>query len=225
MMNRQTKRKDKKNERGSALVLTLGILSLVLIMGMSFAFSSRTSRQVAKVNADQVKANLHGESGLDYALGVMQEGFWEEVSGDDVPVIYPAGHKLPDDADDFEKRFEFRKYNLGFKDDDGNWAHQHIWSYVPKGDKADNSTDDEVDTDDVEKNGFDTNKDKHSFYYTLMNEVPQLRLQTLQFAEDSEDTNLSSGEDQLKRSDVKSYLEKIGFHTITSDDEIVGRAG
>ncbi len=226
MMNRQTKRKDKKNERGSALVLTLGILSLVLIMGMSFAFSSRTSRQVAKVNADQVKANLHGESGLDYALGVMQIGLWTENSeGDDVPIIYPAGYKLPDDADDFEKRFEFRKYNLGFKDSDDNWAHQHIWSYVPKGDNADNSTDDEVETADVEKDHFDTNKDKHSFYYTLMNEVPQLRLQTLQFAEDSADANLSSGEEQLKRSDVKSYLEKIGFHTITSDDEIVGRVG
>ena len=226
MMNRQTRRKDNKDERGSALVLTLGILSLVLIMGMSFAFSSRTSRQVAKVNADQVKANLHGESGLDYALGVMQIGLWTENSeGNDVPIIYPAGYKLPDTADDYEKRFEFRKYNLGFKDDDGNWAHQHIWSYVPKGDKADNSTDDEVDTADVEKNHFDTNKDKHSFYYTLMNEVPQLRLQTLQFAENSDDANLSSGEEQLKRDDVKSYLEKIGFHTITSDDEIVGRVG
>ncbi len=226
MMNRQTRRKDNKDERGSALVLTLGILSLVLIMGMSFAFSSRTSRQVAKVNADQVKANLHGESGLDYALGVMQIGLWTENSeGNDVPIIYPAGYKLPDTADDYEKRFEFRKYNLGFKDDDNNWAHQHIWSYVPKGDKADNSTDDEVDTADVEKNHFDTNKDKHSFYYTLMNEVPQLRLQTLQFAQNSDDANLSSGEEQLKRDDVKSYLEKIGFHTITSDDVIVGRVG
>ena len=225
MMNRQARRKDNKDERGSALVLTLGILSLVLIMGMSFAFSSRTSRQVAKVNADQVKANLHGESGLDYALGVMQEGFVEDDGSSTIPVLYPAGHKLPTDADDYEKRFDFRKYNLGFKDGDGNWAHQHIWSYVPKGDKADDSTDDEVETADVEKDHFDTNKDKHSFYYTLMNEVPQLRLQTLQFAAESEDANLSSGEEQLKRSDVKSYLEKIGFHTITSDDEIVGRVG
>ena len=226
VMNRQTRRKDNKDERGSALVLTLGILSLVLIMGMSFAFSSRTSRQVAKVNADQVKANLHGESGLDYALGVMQEGFWTENSdGNDVPIIYPAGYKLPDTAGDYEKRFEFKKYNLGFKDGDGNWAHQHIWSYVPKNDKADNSTDDEVDTADVEKNHFDTNKDKHSFYYTLMNEVPQLRLQSLQFLSDSSDSNLSGGEEEGTPANVQSYLKKIGFHTITSDDEIVGRVG
>lgn len=229
-MNRQAKRKDNKDERGSALVLTLGILSLVLIMGMSFAFSSRTSRQVAKVNADQVKANLHGESGLDYALGVMEEGFMEEVEGGgEVPVLYPAGYKLPTDADDFEKRFEFRKYNLGIKDSDGNWSHQHIWSYVPKGDKADNSTDDEIpdegDTKDVNKNGYDTNKYKHSFYYTLMNEVPQLRLQTLQFVETTDDSNLSTGEEQGTKNNVQDYLKTVGFHTIMSDDEIVGRVG
>ncbi len=229
-MKRQAKKTVNKDERGSALVLTLGVLSLVLIMGMSFAFSSRTSRQVAKVNADQVKANLHSESGLDYALGVMEAGFVEESEGAEVPVLYPAGHKLPSTADDFEKRFEFREHNLGFKDSDGNWSHQHIWSYIPKNNKADDSTDDEIpddgDTRDEEKNGFKINRLKHSFYYTLMNEVPQLRLQLLQFVEDSAtDSNLPTGEEQGTKSNVESYLKKVGFHTITSDDEIVGRVG
>ena len=228
MMNRQARKKDNKDERGSALVLTLGILSLVLIMGMSFAFSSRTSRQVAKVNADQVKANLHGESGLDYALGVMCKGFVD----DDVPVIYPAGQKKPDGANEFEERcFEFRKHNLAFKDGDV-WAHQHIWSYIPKGDKTDNSTDDEIpddgDTKDEEKDGFKINKLKHSFYYTLMNEVPQLRLQALQFVKETDDDeNVPSTDEKGNgaKSEVQDYLKKIGFHTITSDDEIVGRVG
>ena len=56
------KKTGKRDEKGSALLLTLGILSLALILGMSFAFSARTSRQVAKVNADQVKAKLLAES-------------------------------------------------------------------------------------------------------------------------------------------------------------------
>ena len=223
-MNRQTRRKDNKDERGSALVLTLGILSLVLIMGMSFAFSSRTSRQVAKVNADQVKANLHGESGLDYALGVMRKGFVD----DGVQVIYPAGKKKPDGANEFEERcFEFRKQNLAFKDG-SNWAHQHIWSYIPKDNKTDDSTDEEVETSDDSPDGFDTNKDKHSFYYTLMNEVPQLRLQMLQFVKETDDDeNVPSADEKGKgsASEVQDYLKKIGFHTITSDDEIVGRVG
>ena len=62
-------------EKGSALLLTLGILSLVLILGMSFAFTARTNRQVSKVNADQVKAKLLAESGLARILGGMKNTF------------------------------------------------------------------------------------------------------------------------------------------------------
>ncbi len=230
MMNRQIRRNDNKDERGSALVLTLGILSLVLIMGMSFAFSSRTSRQVAKVNADQVKANLHGESGLDYALGVMQDGFVEEDGGEKYPVLYPPTYKRPSTATAKEKRFVFSEHNMGFEVGTDKWAHQHIWSYMPAADdKIDNSTDeeypDEGDTKDVKKDGFDTNKYKHSFYYTLMNELPQLRLQTLQHISTNSDSNKSSYDDAGTQDTVQDYLKKIGFHTIKSDDEIVGRVG
>lgn len=71
-----------KNQRGSALLLTLGILSLVLIMAMSFAFSARTSRQVAKVNADQVKARLLAESALERVIAAMKYNY----NGD----VYPS---------------------------------------------------------------------------------------------------------------------------------------
>ena len=62
-------------EKGSALLLTLGILSLVLILAMSFAFTARTNRQVSKVNADQVKAKLLAESGLARIMGGMKNTF------------------------------------------------------------------------------------------------------------------------------------------------------
>lgn len=52
----------KPNERGVALLLTLGVLSLLLILAMSFAFMSRTERMASGVNADMVKARLLGES-------------------------------------------------------------------------------------------------------------------------------------------------------------------
>ena len=238
MMNRQTKRKDKKNERGSALVLTLGILSLVLIMGMSFAFSSRTSRQVAKVNADQVKANLHTESGLDYVLSILMDRFYDD---DGVAKLYPPSYKLKDSvaADDYEKRFDFRQNDLVFKSEIGSnkyWGHQHIWSYIPYNDKADNSNDEEVTTADTkdDSNHFNINKEKHSFYYTLMDEVPQLRLQVLQnISKDDTDNDWPSDLDQLSLKDVsgedynkvEEYLKKVGFHTIKSGSEIVGRVG
>lgn len=71
-----------EDQRGSALLLTLGILSLVLIMAMSFAFSARTTRQVAKINADLVKARLLAESGLERVLAAMSYNY----DGD----IYPS---------------------------------------------------------------------------------------------------------------------------------------
>ncbi|MGI5925234.1 MAG: hypothetical protein ACOX9E_14905 [Lentisphaeria bacterium] len=75
-----------KNQRGSALLLTLGILSLALIMAMSFAFSARTTRQVAKINADQVKARLLAESGLERVLAAMQYN-WDPSTGAYPPAV------------------------------------------------------------------------------------------------------------------------------------------
>ena len=69
------KKNVRRKEKGSALLFTIGILALAMIMAMSFAFSSRTSRQVAKVNADQVKARLYAESGLDRVLAFINYGY------------------------------------------------------------------------------------------------------------------------------------------------------
>lgn len=69
------KKRSDNNQRGSALLLTLGILSLVLILAMSFAFTARTNRQVARVNADQVKARLLAESGWQRVRAAMEWAF------------------------------------------------------------------------------------------------------------------------------------------------------
>ena len=87
-MNKTTKKIN--NQRGSALLLTLGILSLVLILAMSFAFTARTNRQVAKVNADQVKARLLAESALERLMAAMR------ISYDGV--VYPPTPPTPPPA-------------------------------------------------------------------------------------------------------------------------------
>ena len=69
------KKNVRQKEKGSALLFTIGILALAMIMAMSFAFSSRTSRQVAKVNADQVKARLYAETGLNRTLALIERGY------------------------------------------------------------------------------------------------------------------------------------------------------
>ena len=60
--------KPHRKQKGSALLLTLGILSLLLILAMGFSFSARTNKQSSGNNADQIKARLYSESGLGWVL-------------------------------------------------------------------------------------------------------------------------------------------------------------
>jgi len=61
-----------QDQRGIALLLTLGILSLLLVLAMSFAYSTRTERMAAGNNADLVKARLLAESGLERAMAILR---------------------------------------------------------------------------------------------------------------------------------------------------------
>lgn len=58
--------------RGVALILTLGILSLLLLMAMSFAFDARTGRQVAVNNASLTLARLLLNSGIQRGVSVIR---------------------------------------------------------------------------------------------------------------------------------------------------------
>ncbi len=59
-------------ERGAALIITLGVLSLLLILAMSFAYTTRTERMAAGNYADMVKARLLCESGMERVAGGMR---------------------------------------------------------------------------------------------------------------------------------------------------------
>ena len=88
-------KKDRQNERGSALLLVLGILSLVLIMGMSFVFTARTERQVAQANSSQMSAKLIAQSALNRVISDMGYYFRDD---DDKPLAYPSV-ELTDDSE------------------------------------------------------------------------------------------------------------------------------
>ncbi|MBO7619736.1 MAG: hypothetical protein J6T06_04440, partial [Victivallales bacterium] len=83
----QKTKKDRQNERGSALLLVLGILSLVLIMGMSFVFTARTERQVAQANSSQMSAKLIAQSALNRVISDMGYYFRDD---DEKPLPYPS---------------------------------------------------------------------------------------------------------------------------------------
>jgi hypothetical protein len=85
------------SQRGSALLLTLGVLSLALILSMAFAFSSRTSRQVARVNADQVKARLLAESALERVIAALKF----DNASNEYPPVQMMTTTVPDNTPKF----------------------------------------------------------------------------------------------------------------------------
>lgn len=61
-----------RREAGVALLLTLGLLSLLLVMVMAFAFNARVEYQAAQVNTDIVRSRLLTESAIQRAFAQLQ---------------------------------------------------------------------------------------------------------------------------------------------------------
>ncbi len=84
--------------RGVALLLSLGILALMLVLAMSFAYTARTERLAAENHASLIKARLLCRSGLERALASLKFAY----DNTDLPRdYYPASSpgKLFSDAD------------------------------------------------------------------------------------------------------------------------------
>jgi len=62
-------------ERGIALLLTLGVLSMLLMLGLSLTVGVRAERAAAAANADMVRARIIAESGLERGLAILQNEF------------------------------------------------------------------------------------------------------------------------------------------------------
>ncbi len=63
----------KKSERGSAILMTLGVLSIVMVLGMLFVATTRNTRTIAAAGADDVRAAVLSESAEAFALSILQE--------------------------------------------------------------------------------------------------------------------------------------------------------
>lgn len=59
-------------ERGIALIMTLGILSMLLVLALAFASNARTERKAANANANLMSARLLAESAIERLLAVNQ---------------------------------------------------------------------------------------------------------------------------------------------------------
>lgn len=63
--------KNKAEEQGMALIVTLGILSMLLVLALAFASSARTERKAAAANANSTVARLLAESGVKRVIALM----------------------------------------------------------------------------------------------------------------------------------------------------------
>ncbi len=70
-------------EKGVAILLTLGVLSLTLVLVLSFAMTSTIDRRAAMNYADQVRARMLAESGLARAIGFLKEEMADEINSYD----------------------------------------------------------------------------------------------------------------------------------------------
>jgi len=83
---RKPMNKAARRQRGVALLMTLSILALMLIMAMSFAYSSKTNRISAGISADLLQARLMCDTGLSRVLAAMKFSF---ATGSAQDAVYP----------------------------------------------------------------------------------------------------------------------------------------
>ncbi len=225
-------------QEGSALLLTLGILSLVMLMAMSFAFSSRTTRHVAKVNADLTAASLHSETGVDRAVGLMDYMLARldaignnPIDPDPTLALYPARRNLATtlgDAEDvklYGERFNFSAHKFTYQPGgSGNpYVTQHVWGYTNEASNGGTPR-----KDDSVEAASTPEEDRRSFYYTLIQEVPGFEAMYINQCVDTNsagDWPAFEGSDRGTKTEAIAYLQDIGFQTIWSGDEVVGRLG
>jgi hypothetical protein len=68
-----------RQEQGVAIILSLGILSLVLIMAMSYAYNSRTNAELAELGNDRVVARLAAEATVSRAVSLAQADLGDQI--------------------------------------------------------------------------------------------------------------------------------------------------
>ena len=64
-----------KKEKGIAILMSLGVLSLVLVLAMGYAYSSQGGLQLSNVNNDMSRANLLAEAAVQRCIGFLQHNF------------------------------------------------------------------------------------------------------------------------------------------------------
>lgn len=104
-----------------ALIFTLGILTILMILGLAFVMLSQTNRKLASVNSDVTTARLIAESALERILGSIESYNDDLTQGK----IYPGTSSF----------FDVSGANSGTGSTDAGWDNRRvIFSFQSSGD-------------------------------------------------------------------------------------------
>ncbi|MCJ8330502.1 MAG: hypothetical protein HRT89_17720, partial [Lentisphaeria bacterium] len=79
-----------KSRKGSALIVTLGILSLMLIVVMVFAFEAQSAKDASTLYRDQTKDKMTINIGLSEAISIITDDTINTTNGSANSVLRPS---------------------------------------------------------------------------------------------------------------------------------------
>lgn len=222
------------NERGSAILLVLGLLSLLLLLALVFAVTSRNAQIVSEANTDQTTAALYAKSAVSSAI---QSLFFFQNKGNLLKNSTLQGY-LPDNNGFLDQGEDSREYfygSTGSSDADDFFGLQPYVGYVGANPNWKGlCIYGEVSKDEAESDAFKLQpggKPYQSIYYTHKDDTYD------EFGEEG-DTSLygifaetALGKHYKENSEIEDLFKTAGdkqlqFKTaIGGDGSIVGRYG
>ena len=222
------------NERGSAILLVLGLLSLLLLLALVFAVTSRNAQIVSEANTDQTTAALYAKSAVSSAI---QSLFFFQNKGNLLKNSTLQGY-LPDNNGFLDQGEDSREYfygSTGSSDADDFFGLQPYVGYVGANPNWKGlCIYGEVSKDEAESDAFKLQpggKPYQSIYYTHKDDTYD------EFGEEG-DTSLygifaetALGKHYKENSEIEDLFKTAGdkqlqFKTaIGEDGSIVGRYG
>ena len=87
----------KPGESGIALIMVLGVLAVLLILAVTFAFNMRLEQRAARNYLDYMAADFHAKAGLEHAVTTLRNQTWPQELLDK----FDAGDEVDYEEDDF----------------------------------------------------------------------------------------------------------------------------
>ncbi|MEA1962039.1 MAG: hypothetical protein U9N81_12365 [Bacillota bacterium] len=94
-----------KSEKGAAMVMVILVGLVATVLGTSLFHVSKTNAAHVQRNADQIQANYFARSGVDIAIGMINNGFAPEINQEEVYYGTLDSPFVQDETNDYTIKF------------------------------------------------------------------------------------------------------------------------